>query len=229
MLINWEYLPYKHQIYKHLKASTDICTCSLAPASESLKKGLSGKCILDCIAGRACHSNKYHNLFQASHKLCWTSKNHQLPGWHGKLVLKLMLVPGKKNIYQNKIYNSQYNSCQRYYKVIFESIMGAQVTPSMKGLSIPQPTNSRTVILFEVEQLVQAYVGCRIFASSPLFGAPSFSSLPLDGAVSTFSRYRAAWHLTVIVPSCCRPSLSRVELGLRAQLTSSAVKLKVCE
>ena len=109
----------------------------LAPASEFLKKGLSGKCILVCtcpngqadslitthflcskiprnmltmqqiskvngfkviksMRNNTCHSSICYNLFRASQNLCWASKNYELLARHGKLVLKLMLVPVTK-------------------------------------------------------------------------------------------------------------------------------------
>ena len=40
-----------------------------------------------------CHSRIFHNLFQASLKLCLASKTHLLLARHGKLVLELMLMP----------------------------------------------------------------------------------------------------------------------------------------
>ena len=40
-----------------------------------------------------CLSSICYNLFRASQKLCRASKNHELLARHGKLVLKIMLVP----------------------------------------------------------------------------------------------------------------------------------------
>ena len=42
------------------------------------------------------YSSICYNLFQASQKLCRADKNHKLLAWHGKLVLKLILVPGER-------------------------------------------------------------------------------------------------------------------------------------
>ena len=38
-------------------------------------------------------SRTRHNLFLASQKICWASKNHELLARHGMLVRKTMLVP----------------------------------------------------------------------------------------------------------------------------------------
>ena len=118
----------------------------LAPASEFLKKGLLGKCILvfTCLNGQAdflnnihisyivndpntqkyannatklkengiqifksmitntCLSNIWYNLFRASQNLFWASQNHQLLAQHGKLVLKIMLVPATLDFHASR-------------------------------------------------------------------------------------------------------------------------------
>ena len=48
-----------------------------------------------------CLSSICYNIFRASQKVCRASKNDELLDLHGKLVLKIMLVPeGLRNVTQ---------------------------------------------------------------------------------------------------------------------------------
>ena len=49
--------------------------------------------IIKSMKNNTCHSSICYNLFRATKKLCWASKNHEVLAQHGQLVLKLMLVP----------------------------------------------------------------------------------------------------------------------------------------
>ena len=49
--------------------------------------------IFKSLMNNTCLSSVYYILIRASQKLCRASQNHLLLARHGKLVLKIMLVP----------------------------------------------------------------------------------------------------------------------------------------
>ena len=49
--------------------------------------------IFKAMINNTCFSSICYNLFRASQNLCRASQNHKLLARHGKLVLKIMLVP----------------------------------------------------------------------------------------------------------------------------------------
>ena len=63
-------------------------------ANNATKLKGNGFQIIKSMINNTCLSNICYKLCRASQKLFWASKNHQLLVQHGKLLLKIMLVPG---------------------------------------------------------------------------------------------------------------------------------------